>query len=45
MKRAAALCLALFLTLAGAAALAMEAPQDTPAPEVNVLPLADPLTG
>ena len=28
MKRAAALCLALFLTLAGAAALAMEAPQD-----------------
>lgn len=46
MKRAAALGLALFLTLAGAAALAMEAPLNTQAPSpAERLPLADALTG
>ena len=45
MKRAAALGLALFLTLAGAAALAMEAPLNTQAPSpAERLPLADALT-
>lgn len=46
MKRAAALGLALFLTLAGAAALAMEAPLNTQAPSpAERLPLADALIG
>ena len=46
MKRAAALCLVLFLTLAGAAALAMETPLNTQAPAfAGALPLADDLTG
>lgn len=44
MKRAAALCLTLFLTLACAAALAMEAGTQAPTP-ADVLPLADALTG